>query len=45
MTDKMNYDPTPEQKLEWIQKALIQDGFERMSISSSKLSYYKEISG
>jgi len=38
-----NYDPTPEQQLAWIQEALIQDGFEKMSISSSKLSFYKEV--
>jgi len=43
MTDKIEYDPTPEQQLVWIQEALIQDGFERMSISSSQNSYFKEV--
>ena len=43
MNDKETYDPTPEQQLTWVQEALIQDGFERMSISSSNLSFYKEV--
>ena len=43
MNDKLNYDPTPEQQLVWVQEALIQDGFEKMSISSSNLSFYKEV--
>jgi len=43
MNDEIEYNPTPEQQLVWVQEALIQDGFERMSISSSKLSYYKEM--
>jgi len=35
--------PNKDQQLIWVQEALIQDGFEKMSISSSKLSYYKEV--
>jgi len=50
MNDKLNYDPTPDQQLVWVQEALIQDGFEKMSnshfgnfLSSSNLSFYKEV--
>ena len=43
MNNIETYDPTPEQQLVWVQEALIQDGFEKMSISSSSNSYYKEM--
>jgi len=43
--DKETYDTTPskEHQLIWVQEALIQDGFEKMSISSSQNSYFKEV--
>jgi len=41
MTDKIEYDPTPEQQLVWIQEALKTDGY--VEITSQPLVYFKEV--